>query len=293
MSKKRILEGIAIAIVAFLFTTIVNFSIDYLNRFKGEITKGAIVRIDNSNFYTLEIINNSDISLNGIRISVPEGFNTDQIKSNFALDFELEANEFSGNSKLIISGIEPESKYFALLPYYSNSSYYKVLNNQELGLVVKDFNSLRSPSLEIIKDVAIDALFYSIVVFVFFVFISREFDKRKVKMSESLKNLEKIQGESERIMQSVDKLSNRHRKIKTLLMARISDYSKELEFWRNTIKSLLISKYDKSEDSVDDLLREISRSLNTQRTLAFDKFDFDEIEVMLKLLKNDENGNDD
>lgn len=294
MSKKRIVEGIAVFLVAFLITSFANFFIDYATSSSGEITKGAIIQIDNSNFYSLEIVNHSNNSVNGLRVSVPDDFITNQIQSNRALKFELDEYINAKHSKLSISGIEPESKYLVLLPYHSNSpSDFSVLNNQEFGLDVNEFGLLGNPSLAIIKSATLDAIIYSIFVFIVFVFISNKFDKYKADLVESRKIMEKLRQQVDNAHQQyegvLEDTTNTHRRIKTLLTARISDYSKELKFWRNTIKRILISQYDRSDDSVDELLKEISNSLNTQSTLALNNYNFAEIEVMLNLLKKEEN----
>lgn len=289
MSKKRVIEGIAIFFASFLITSFVNFFINYATSSSGEITKGAIVQFDDSSYYSLEIVNHSNKSLNDLRVSVPDGFSTNRIRSNLSLKFELEESTNSGDSKLSISGIEPESKYLLLLPVQSStSSDLSVLNNQEFGIGVKEFGSIDNPQWEILKSVAIDALVYSVVVFIGFIFISSKIDKTKSNLAESRKTQEKLLRQIEDALNKSNDALNMYRRVKTLMIARISDYSKELEFWRNTIRKILISDYDKSEDSVEDLLQEISKSLNTQRTLAMDRYNFDEIEVMVNLLKKEE-----
>lgn len=70
---------------------------------------------------------------------------------------------------------------------------------------------------------------------------------------------------------------------RAFLLRRISDYSKELEFWRNTIRKIL---HDNSIDTknVNTIFHEISKSLNTLSTHGKTASQYQEIELLKDIL---------
>jgi hypothetical protein len=77
------------------------------------------------------------------------------------------------------------------------------------------------------------------------------------------------------------------RKQKILLLARLNDYSKELTFWRDTIRKILYQA-KVGDGTAETVIRQVTDSLHTYSTMdsrATSEFDFKTIEIMASYLE--------
>jgi hypothetical protein len=76
-------------------------------------------------------------------------------------------------------------------------------------------------------------------------------------------------------------------KHRLLLLARISDYSRELDFWRNTVRKMLVDRGG-SISGADELIAGITRQLKTYGASEHGDAPFDAIMVAAEMLRDTE-----
>ena len=74
-------------------------------------------------------------------------------------------------------------------------------------------------------------------------------------------------------------------RIKILLLARLSDYSKELTFWRDTIRKILYSMSKTGKKAAEEVIKEVTATLKTHSTLSESEDDFETIKMASLLLE--------
>jgi hypothetical protein len=118
-----------------------------------------------------------------------------------------------------------------------------------------------------------------------FVFIIKKYHNRIVN---------NIIEEQEKINKKYDDLTERHKilnknskKYKLLLLSRLRDYSKELSFWKDTIRKIMYKTSDK-KDMSKELFDIITKNLKTFSTKNDNEVDYKMVEVLSKILKDDE-----
>lgn len=110
--------------------------------------------------------------------------------------------------------------------------------------------------------------------------MSFERDTTRIERTRSRfrRSLERIRSKAEGIQRDA---AQRLTRIRVLLMARLDDYSRELEFWRNTIRKLVLASGE-DRKSAEQLLKQVSKSLGTHHTGQYE--DFEALRVAAKLL---------
>jgi hypothetical protein len=98
-------------------------------------------------------------------------------------------------------------------------------------------------------------------------------------MSDEL--LKKLQETKEEITD----IRNTHSRHKILLLARLSDYSKELSFWQDTVRKILYQQTG-SGQSAEKLIEEIRNSLGTYTTKKGVEDDLNTVKVLADMLNS-------
>jgi DNA repair exonuclease SbcCD ATPase subunit len=91
--------------------------------------------------------------------------------------------------------------------------------------------------------------------------------------------LQQAVGEQERLHKELGRIN-------VLMMARLSDYAKELDFWRDTIRKILYQ--GKGETlTAEGVVRQVTQTLKTYSTLS-ESFAWDAAKVMAGILRDAE-----
>ena len=84
-------------------------------------------------------------------------------------------------------------------------------------------------------------------------------------------------------------LERRSGRYKTLMLARLADYSKELEFWRDTVRKVLYTALGDNK-AADKLIESVSSNLKTYQTRSRTDIDFSTVEALARLLADSGQG---
>ncbi|NFL34457.1 hypothetical protein FDB64_05100 [Clostridium botulinum] len=111
-------------------------------------------------------------------------------------------------------------------------------------------------------------------------------EKYKNYCEEKEKESQKLMNQMENIKKEITNIKVISKKRELLLLARIKDYKKELDFWRDTIRKVFYNSQNKKIDS-EIIFDEITNNLKTYQTKDKRCEDFDAIKVMANIIKNE------
>lgn len=153
-----------------------------------------------------------------------------------------------------------------------------------------------------VRDVVEDAVYSSliaaiagvVIIFPFIIYFSNKLNSLGEKLKETkelrdeegrkLLNIhENLKKDAEDLRERLQIVKNQAAKTNVLLHARISDYARELDFWRNTIKSLVV-KGGGDMRSSEKIIETITEKLGTYQTSSKSRFNFDYIKVAAEIL---------
>lgn len=286
-------EIASIAMTA-IVTFVINFAFSWLSE-EIENNRGIIsvvekIKIDNA-FYTLVTIENfSDNFHNGLIVEIPASVATASLFSDTSLsinDFSSSGSDMTRNIE--ISKIPPNHIARLFVPISSNaeSAVLQILNAKSIGFKIKSGNKVQASLPDFFWKIFLQSLIitviFSLSYFVFITPIRREITHRvEHGEKEAAKNYAEIQ----RIKDRVQVLQNMNLKQRLLYEARIFDYSKELSFWRNTLKRMLVFRGGDLKDS-NSVIKFISTELKTYQTQKMST-DYEAIFVTAEWIKNAE-----
>lgn len=281
-------KAVVPSLIIFLFTFIFQYIMDYYKGPRGEIIKTEGLYISGSEFTILDIRNYSKSMLNDLIINIPTNLNLDNINISTPLFIEnVDTISHSYTHKQIkVSGIPPEYSTKIVIPV---SSGIDIVNYEEKNMKLQSSTLVKDPIYERILSPFIIAFIYTISFFCFeLIQIRRE--KRiileKDSLSEKLSDIKKeFEKEREKIVDELNNSKNQVSRVKILLMARLSDYAKELDFWRNTIRKIMYKKTN-IEPSSEQIIEVVTDELKTYQTRMekFDENNFKTIEYMASML---------
>ena len=198
---------------------------------------------------------------------------------------------FQDSKILKVSAINERAlvRIMLVLHKQGDDRFVELVNHRDAGVVLLPTANIQSPLRKSLIQISfislITALIYGVFVFILYVGL----DKIKNKLQDETSKLEI---DLKTAMDNLDKTdikikenSRANAKIRLVLLSRLSDYAKELEFWRNTIRKLLYSSENK-DAAAKQLISQVSKNLKTYTTLTDEKFDFDEVEVLAQYLKD-------
>jgi len=106
----------------------------------------------------------------------------------------------------------------------------------------------------------------------------KQYDKEQADANERIKKLEVIHQEQEKNIQ----------RYRLILLARISDYEKELAFWRDTIRKIIYSAGG-NKNQANEMINQITKVLETYHVQE-KTVDFQAVMTIAELLTNKDTG---
>ena len=274
---RKIIDNALIVIVTFILTLLLNTGIDYFFTHKGKVSSSPPINKSSEIYFPLTITNYSSDTMNGLRVSIPAEILIEKILPSYPIDIveKNSANKLLESKKIVISGIEPRSVLSLLIPLSSVSDHNKIeaLNLTELRMSYENFskveNPLKSSFFKGFQTAAIYAIFYAL----FLYYVTGKSEKLNKKIENLNNECVSCKQDAKDITQDAkdrsDEALKSLKRIQVVLLARISDYTKELSFWRDTIRKLLYEN-NTTENQGDVLIKTVSENLKTYSTLKGD-----------------------
>ena len=160
-----------------------------------------------------------------------------------------------------------------------------ILNAQQLNIEVKNKGNRVPYFKKVFRDALLTSFIMTIIYGIYTFFFFQKLNHVDKNRTELRKDLQQITFESNKTA-SEAKIS--HQRIKLLLIARIQDYRKELDFWKDTIRKIIYNQRGAKQD-VNDLFDIVTKNLKTYGTRGIlGSSEFESITTMAKLLVENE-----
>jgi hypothetical protein len=272
----------ATLVVTFLVSLVLNALGSYFSSDNGSISISSPLSISGKNITVVSIENDSSHFIDGLVLKIPFGVSAAGISSDSAVQIsETEPASIQRAGLIKINQIAPRHTTTLAVAdtINSGSDSIRILNALESGLtLLKDdqLDSLLGKSLKIALAASIiQALLVSAGTY-----YSIE------RLNELRNDLEKVRKDLDERRQESRDIRASTTKIKILLLGKISDYSRELAFWRNFIKETLgrESLRNKDAEKIFDLVKKSLKTYGATDTLP----DLDMITIAAGWLRDDE-----
>jgi len=313
---KKYIETIVTVIITFVISLVLNSISTYITQDQGMVKMGSTMKVNNQEYLPLDIETYSSKTTNGLLFAIPSVTLVTEIVSSHPLNIEEipAAIGISDIKYMKLSDIEPSTTVQLLIPITSNqdASLIRLTNQEQLRFSVVRKDEVKSPLntavQEALKIATISSLLYGIVL----LWMLANSEKRDKEWKENLENsnkewkervektdkelkadLEKMDHETQEKMTELkrkvsegeersENVINQFQRVRLLLLARLSDYGKELDFWRDTIRKILYeSKAD--ERTVERIFDQVTKSLKTY-SVQEREVDFNAIETLANIL---------
>jgi hypothetical protein len=292
---KKYADTILTVLITFLVTLSLNTILNYIVRDHGTVKTGTAIRVNAQDYAVLTVENFETKPANDLLFAIPASVVITEIISSHPIDIE-ELSATAGVEQikyLNLSGVEPGGIVDILVPIESQSqvSLIRLINQEQVGFSTMQKEDVKQPFLralvESLRIAIISSLIYGVVVFWVYSLLENSQNRAKEQTKELKEEIETKQEQNEELLRkysdSADDLVNSTRRIRLLLFAKISDYEKELSFWRDTIRKML---YERKADkmTVDSLFDQVTKSLQTY-SVQERGVDFDAVETLALMLK--------
>lgn len=263
---RRIAQSIFAIVLTIFTTTVVNLGIAYLVRDRGAVTIGSEISMGSTIVRPVEISNYKGEQLDGVIFLIPKAIQTKEIGSSVPVQIvdSPDNTGVSAKRRIAVNGITPHSVVRLLIP--SNPQYGKesvqVLNAEPLHLTASMGDEAPDSLVVLFKATLPLVLIYGLFVGVGHFWEYSQKQELTKRIDEVDKRLADVKDEARR---RLEESTNSVSRIKVLMLARISEYSRELQFWRDTIRKIL---YLQNQDrrSREAFLDEVSANLKTYQT---------------------------
>lgn len=305
---KKVIETIISALVLGALTLVFNLFISYFFIEKGTVRIGEPVQIGQNQFQiSISLVNTSNKNIDNLEIKLPLNVLTDDIFVSQPIIINKLNTNYGNHSGGVyqIPKIASHEKLTMIVssPVRIESSQI-VINNNGNNLEIEYLDKISSSFKKNIGLWIINALIYTVI----FGLTSYISDNRRQKQDRELiesieKSKKEIQDEKEwmnnrfdeyhnekaillektnRLEQQVQKVHDSHIKWKVIYQSRLRDYSKELNFWRDTIRKIV---YKSSESKIEssDLINIVTKNLQTYHTKIDAEENFESLIIMSKI----------
>jgi hypothetical protein len=260
--------------ITFAVTLVLNTALTYYTSDRGAIAISKPTTIDSKAVTILSIENYSRDFVDNLAIEIPNSVPIDSLVSDTPVTITDSPEPHRGASRIVKVGqISPRllTRIFIPVVNSNTASPIRVANMDASGLTLRKDDELESP----IRKAIFSGLFNSLLYAMFAVALMYYANKRLKPIQD---RLEEVTASSRKTHATVTALEVRLAKQRLLLLARVFDYSKELSFWRNAFRTLVLQSGGEKKRA-DDAIDAVTNSLKTYGTKSGDGHDFEVIRV--------------
>lgn len=257
---------------------LLNVGIEQFFKSNGSIQVDEIQLTSGSVAAMVRVENYSKERINDLKILIPKESQINQISTSTPIQIE-EANNILSTSKqkvIILSLIPPKTISTILIPISEGSSCCSILNSEELKIAVKEESDVLSPSMHALYKGLQTALIYT----VFFAVVVLWYKSQNNELATRLEKIEEKHNEyADRTKSKLREVESKFGRHKAILLRRLSDYSKELEFWRDSIRKVLYQS-EVSSSNAEKLIAHVTQKLGTFGTRSGSAEEFETIQAL-------------
>jgi len=234
--NKNISESTIPVIVTIIFTFFLQYSIEYFSQPKG-VYEFSYITYKEDNIAIIQLENKSDDFQTDL-IFLIDGNDINQLKidSDTYLDYKLSMSKSdSTKSLLTINNQLPNTSVNITLKGLNRNTKIFFSNNSDKKYVLK--NDLVDAQLNFFKSTLLTTLLFGLMYAIYFKYIMRVFKRNRKEQRSKNKILDK---DIKKIKKSIIKRNESSMKQRLILMSKIRDYEKELNFWKSLMSTILL-----------------------------------------------------
>lgn len=293
----NIVKIIGNAILVTIIPVIVTAFFSYITMNNGSIGFGNEVIIGNSTYDIIVIENYSDKRLDNLKINIEKDINISNIITSFPLNIAIN-NKIIYNNKInqiVVNEIPYGLITQIFIPKSTSDSYIEFVNHKELKLEISTPKFARNPIKEALFMIILMIVVYSIVFLGFNYLENKRIERLKEEITNYKEKIEEMArriteqqniliAENDKTSKQANKIKKEFTKSKLIFLARLTDCTKELTFWRDTIRKIM---YDANKKNVDSemIIDTVTKSLKTYSTKNEKDIDFATLMLLEKLNK--------
>jgi hypothetical protein len=283
---KPTLQSLVYATLSFFLLLALNALVGILEEDNGVVTVSSSVLLNQTNYVTLAVANYTRKSIDGLILSVPSTVNLAGITASCPLQVEKLPDSVGTNQsiRLRLSGLRPTllTTMYMPLPQNSSPESIVVLNPNEKKLHVEHASGVESPRKQTLLKAAVDACIVAVLYLVLMVWANAQMKKSAEELKSIRAEQIALREENNKAVAKMEKALNMGYRLRLLLLGRLSDSARGLEFWRNTIRKMLYSD-SKGGRTAEEVINEVTATLKTYA--AQERIpDFDMVKVYAAML---------
>jgi len=308
---KHLIQTLITTVAVFILSLILQTTTSIINMKNGLVHVSEAITSHQKDTVNVDIVNYSHHMIDNLVLVVPNSLVLSEVAASYPMRIEKIPDSLGTNKqiRLKLSGINPHNTVSLSLPFATNNISGIMANVKDLNLDFESADNPDNPKIEMLKQGALVASITAL----FYVLFSLWFDQQHRKLMTSIadarkatnaevmqakEEVEKFKSELRTSDLKYDKLLAEGRdikkdntKLRIILQARLIDTSKELQFWRDTIRKLLYSEQT-GKDKAEMLIQEIT---NTLKTYAAQERvpSFDSINMFAEILNKESNSTKD
>lgn len=278
--KKTILDSIVsiitTSVLYFIFSLIsASFLAD-----KGCVRITGTYKDENVYCKNIELVNYSNNYQNEIYFKIPSSAKIKNEAHISTLLIEKENIKAQDINLYKLNQIQPESSTVIVIELENENDSIQFTNLKEKKFALETQGKIESPKLKLLKQLLPNALVY-IIIFSLSQFLGNYYiAKRQKELNEKIKEKNKKLDEIERTLEETHSelkdVKKKFHKSVFFFKKELSDYSKENEFWRNTVRQLLYTG-DKKNKRAEQLFETVTSQLQTYTVKSKRDLDLNEI----------------
>lgn len=290
--KKSVIEIIISVFINAFFIFVLNVITSFIAAEKGGVKISDCYKVENEYLINIELINYSNNYINDICLKIPS---STEIKNEQFISTLLLEKEQTNSQEFIlykINQLQPVSSSVIVLKQNNENDYIEFTNLKEKRFFLERKGRIESPRFKLFKQLLPTAILYiiiySIVEYITYRYINKKQEELDKYIKKSDEKTIELQEELKQSKKEIDAVDKRLHTINFYYKKRLSDYSKENEFWRNTIRQLLYNG-DKKFKKAEQLFDIITQQLQTYTIKSKSHIDLDEVIFLADELENDKN----
>jgi hypothetical protein len=286
---KKIANTITTVAITFAITLALNLVVQLLTQDKGMVMIGPVVTIQGQPYMPIDISNHAQEPLDNLVLTIPESTDSHSIISSSPIEVE-EIPDVVGTSirkRIQISGLEPRQVTQLLVPMADQDAaeLVRLVNAKQVGLAIERVEDIERPISLAMKDAVVTASIYAVMLAIMTFWHYGQLGDLREETEAISKKLDEAMAQAQELEEEASQITNKQKRIQILLLARLSDYSKELSFWRDTIRKILYQATGDSKGS-ETVINQVTETLRTYGTRSGAADDFETIEVLARMLSN-------
>lgn len=257
-------------LLTFLVTFGLNAAMNYYSSDKGSIGISRSIQVGGKSLTVVTIENYSRDFMNEVAIEIPSVLPISEILTDAPVILTDTPPPYQGRTRVVKLGqISPRlvTRVFIPLPDAMSHGLIRVANPDASGLSLRKDDEIESPLRKALLHAFVVSVMYVIFTLVSAYYTGLRVARIEERLAKLNNNLDKTSAMTEYLRKMVTEAGVTSSKQRLLLQARLFDYAKELEFWRNAFRTLILSKSGSTQNA-DELIKSVTDELKTHGTKA-------------------------